>query len=135
MARISRFLALTLSVIIVTADASPEVLAASAIPQQAAALIGKVNLAAAAKDFPALRRLMIKEFTWSMGGDADADQAIDAWRSDPTYLIDLQRVTGLGCASAEDKSVECPANAGMDFRAGFELTTEGWRMVYFVEGD
>jgi len=35
----------------------------------------------------------------------------------------------------KDKHVECPANMGASFRAGFKWTDGGWKMVYFVGGD
>ena len=109
--------------------------AAPAIPPEAKALIRQVHSSASAKDFAALKPLMAKEFTWSFGGDSDSSQAIAAWRKDPQYLKDLSRVTGLRCAYTDEEYIECPANAGTAFRAGFKRLPEGWRMVYFVAGD
>jgi hypothetical protein len=105
------------------------------IPVKAKALISKVHVSASRKDFTALEQLMAKEFTWSFGGDGDSSQAIAAWREDPQYLKNLTRVTSLRCAYIDKEYIQCPANAGMAFRAGFKRLPEGWRMVYFVAGD
>jgi len=109
--------------------------AAPVMPPEAKAVIRQVHSAASAKDFAALKSLMASEFSWSFGGDADSSQAIAAWRKDPQYLKNLSRVTGLPCAYIDKEYIECPANASMAFRAGFKRLPEGWRMVYFVEGD
>lgn len=98
-------------------------------------MIQKVHGAAKAKNFSALEKLMVPEFLWSFGGDGDAKQAIDAWKTNPRALKELHRVTGSACAARRDGSVECPRNAGVSYRARFEKTAEGWRMVSFVEGD
>ena len=39
------------------------------------------------------------------------------------------------CAYMKDKHVECPANMGASFRAGFKWTDGGWKRVYFVGGE
>ena len=104
------------------------------IPAPAAALIGKVHRAAAKRNFEVLKNSMADEFVWSFGGDGDTSQALEAWRADPSYLIQLRRVTSARCGVREDL-VECPANAGVGYRAGFRKTEGGWRMVYFVAGD
>ena len=78
---------------------------------------------------------MAPEFVWSFGGDADAQQAIGAWKADPRALNVLHRVTGAPCAALPDGSVECPRQAGRAARARFEPTAQGWRMVSFVAGD
>lgn len=57
-------------------------LACAPIPSEAQAVIREVRLASKNRDFPALRRLLIQKFTWSFGGDGDADQAVDAWKRD-----------------------------------------------------
>ena len=112
-----------------------QVLAATPIPEDALATIRAVDSAAARQDFAALEKLMIREFTWSFGGDRDARQALDAWRADPGYLAQLRRVTTAKCAYTTPKIIECPIKAGTGHRAGFERTTDGWRMSYFVAGD
>lgn len=106
------------------------------IPDDARSIIREVRAAAKTKDFRTLRRLMVSEFTWSFGGDGDADQAIDAWRRDPTALPELYRVTGHRCVFRTDEmNIQCPPNAGYKYRAGFTKTGQGWRMSYFVAGD
>jgi hypothetical protein len=78
---------------------------------------------------------MIRDFQWSFGGDADVQQALEAWKADPKYLQHLRRVTSQPCGFITPQVVQCPLKASAGFRAGFERTPEGWRMSYFVEGD
>ncbi|WP_154668133.1 hypothetical protein [Pseudoduganella violaceinigra] len=92
----------------------------------------------AAKDrkFKALRGLMVPEFVWSFGGDGNADQAIEAWKRDPILAAKLFQITGRRCGFRNDENnIQCPPNAGLDYRAGFTKTAQGWRMSYFVAGD
>lgn len=111
-------------------------LARKPIPNEARSIIRKVHIAAKAKDFSTLRGLMISDFTWSFGGDGDADQAIEAWRHDPSAMRELFRVTGRRCTfTMNAKNIQCPPNAGFNYRAGFLKTERGWRMAYFVAGD
>ena len=110
-------------------------LAATPIPEDAQAIIRAVGSAAARQDLAALDKLMIREFTWSFGGDRDARQALDAWRADPGYLAQLSRATAAKCGYVTPKIIECPTKAGTGHRAGFERTRDGWRMSYFVAGD
>ena len=87
-------------------------------------------------DFPALRVLMVKDFTWSFGGDASVDQAIAAWKEDSRYLRELIRVLGGPCRFLQVHNVvECPGDGTVAFRAGFVEKRGKWRMMYFVEGD
>ena len=108
---------------------------ASAIPIEAQKVIEQVHAAAANEDFAQLRRLMVHDFQWSFGGDANVDQALDAWKADPKYLRGLKRVTAQQCAFIDNAIVQCPAKGHTNFRAGFGKTADGWRMQYFVEGD
>ena len=108
---------------------------AAPIPKEAQSLILKVHVAANKKDTEALKKLMVTEFVWSFGGDGDAEQAIQAWKSDTSLFKKLYRITGRDCVEKADHSIECPKNAGTSYRAGFKKTTEGWRMFYFVGGD
>lgn len=106
------------------------------IPTEAQTVIHQVRDAAKARDFQALRRLMVSEFTWSFGGDGDADQAIQAWKQDLAALGELYRIASHQCAfSADERHIQCPPKAGYNYRAGFTKTEQGWRMVYFVAGD
>jgi hypothetical protein len=109
--------------------------ASSALPQEARATIAQLRDAAAAKDFAKLRSLMTGEFTWSFGGDADADQAIAAWRDDSSYLHGLRATLNQGCHRSAQDELECPGKGGGDFRAGLVRTPAGWRLQYLVAGD
>ncbi len=106
------------------------------LPAAARSTIDKVSRAAKRADFATLRGLMVKEFTWSFGGDADVDQAISAWKEDPRYLKELGRVLRGKCRFLQlHKRVECPGDGTLGFRAGFVEDDGSWRMEYFVEGD
>jgi hypothetical protein len=84
---------------------------------------------------------MADDFTWSFGGDGDADQAIAAWKEDPAhYLPELQRVLTKACHHQGrywdgQEHIFCPGKTDTDFRAGFTLGQDGWKMRYFVAGD
>lgn len=110
----------------------PHAASAPDAPGEAKAVIQQVNAASTRRDLAALEALMIAEFTWSFGGDANAKQALAEWKSNPKYLDALRRVTGMPCGH-DDGMVECPRNARTGFRDGFKETAAGWRMVYFVE--
>lgn len=115
---------------------SESTLERSPLPAEAQAVINEVHAAAKTRNFAALRRLMVSEFTWSFGGDGDVDQAIEAWKRDPKVIGELYRVTGRRCSFRTDLSnIQCPPNAGYNYRAGFTKTEQGWRMSYFVAGD
>ena len=105
------------------------------LPPDAAAVIQEVEACAATADLKGLRARMTDEFTWSFGGDSDADQAIAEWTKDARYLQELARVLRSGCKHAPTDRIECPRRAGLGFRAGFTKTDGTWRMNYFVEGD
>jgi len=104
-------------------------------PLGALQVIGRVNRAAKQMDYAALRADMIQEFSWSFGGDSSAEQAIAEWKKQPKYMCQLDKITQARCAYQKDGYVECPANAGTSFRAGFKLSEGKWKMVYFVGGD
>ena len=104
-------------------------------PSGALEVIARVNRAARQMDYVALRADMIQEFSWSFGGDSSAEQAIAEWKKQPKYMRQLGKVTQAKCAYRKDKYVECPANAGTSFRAGFKLSEGQWKMVYFIGGD
>jgi len=108
---------------------------AGAIPIDAQKVIEQVHAAAVNEDFTLLRRLMVRDFQWSFGGDANVEQAFDAWKTDPKYLRSLKRVTAQPCAFIGSAIIQCPAKGRTNFRAGFGKTADGWRMQYFVEGD
>ena len=104
------------------------------VPAEASRLIAKVHYAAAHRNIDALSRLMAAEFTSSFGGDGGVPEALAAWKADPQLLRQLARVTAARCGMLEEY-VQCPVNAGTNYRAGFKKTHSGWRMDYFVAGD
>ena len=111
-----------------------------ALPQGARVVVSETLRAAEARDFERLRSLMSTAFTWSFGGDGDADQALDAWRTDPDeYLSNLVEVLRRGCNidSRSDNGIRaiCPGRGDLDYRAGFLETPHGWKFDYFVAGD
>jgi hypothetical protein len=125
-----------LTLLIALGSTSELSLAGKSIPDEATAVIRAVRTAAKTKDYATLRQLMVQDFTWSFGGDGDAHQAIEAWRQDRFALKQLYRVTSLRCVFRGSVNVvQCPPNAGLNYRAGFTKTEEGWRMSYFVAGD
>jgi len=130
--RQQRFVYATLAALVTSIPASA---ASEALPSGALEVIARVSRAAKQADYHALRSDMVREFTWSFGGDASAEQAIEEWKKRPGYLPELRKVTQARCAYRADKHVECPANAGTSYRAGFKLSEGRWKMVYFVSGD
>lgn len=110
---------------------------APALPPEATAAIQRVTDAAKKGDLKALRAAMVQRFTWSFGGDDDADQAIEEWSKEPRFLRELVRVLRMGCRPWRDTTdrVECPGRGDMSFRAGFLNTEDGWKLEHFVEGD
>ena len=109
--------------------------AAEPPPSGALEVIARVSHSARHMDYAALRADMVQEFRWSFGGDSSAEQAITEWKKEPGSLRQLCRITQMRCAYRKDKYVECPANAGTSFRAGFKLHDGQWKMVYFIGGD
>jgi hypothetical protein len=115
----------------------------SKMPPDASALIDRVRRAAEQSDWTALRSSMLREFTWSFGGDRDADQAIQEWKNRPENLRDLSRVLGSGCHVDKTRygdgknasRIKCDGKGGAHSRAGFIKTSEGWKFEYFVAGD
>jgi hypothetical protein len=108
---------------------------APAIPSEASIAIQKVSAAAKTRDFKALAALMTADFVWSFGGDADSQQAIAAWKSDPKAMNELAKATRSPCALQHDASVICPGGARLGYRARFIKTEAGWRMSSFVACD
>jgi len=116
---------------------------AAKLPPEASAVIDRVRQAAERSDWTALRKSMVREFTWSFGGDRDADQAIQEWKNRPEYARELNWVLRLGCyvdttrygGETKAERIKCDGIGGMHFRAGFINTSEGWKFEYFVAGD
>jgi hypothetical protein len=109
------------------------------IPADAARSVHDVVVAARQRAYPRLRASMIDEFTWSLGGDQSAEQALVMWQADPTVLPALIDVLTQGCVADGATRVVCPAAALTehydDYRASFELRGKAWRITSFVRGD
>jgi hypothetical protein len=79
---------------------------------------------------------MAVSFRWNFGPEGDIhDAAIRAWRADRKYLRQMARVLRNGCSLASETSITCPGRGGTDFRAGFQYSSDGWKMSYFLAGD
>jgi hypothetical protein len=107
----------------------------SSISPELQKVISQIGDASQRKDFNALRSAMVQNFVWSFGGDSDADQAIAEWKKNPQYLRDLALASRAKCGAEGSEYIQCPANAGTRFRAGFRLVGGQWKMAYFVGGD
>lgn len=116
--------------------ALPSAIAQTQQPE-ARILVARVHAAAVARDFAALERLMDPNFISSFGGDGGIAEALASWREDPKQLETLAQVTQSAdeCEALSDATLECPANAGIGWRAGFSASPSGWRLIYFVAGD
>ncbi len=99
---------------------------AQGVPIEAVKVIASVRSAASARNYADLRREMIQEFTWSFGGDGNADQAIAEWKTKPNYLKELAKITSTKGGYRTPTVIQCPAKAGADFRAGFAITEGVW---------
>lgn len=109
--------------------------ASGPVPSEAVEIVSKVHSAAARQDYVTLRSNMATEFTWSFGGDADIEQALAEWKKDVKYLKGLAKATEAKCGWIDLGIYQCPAKAGLAFRAGFKQVEGRWKMVYFVAGD
>lgn len=106
------------------------------LPSEARSVIRDARTAARRGDVQALRRLMAPSFRWNFGPDGEIhDAAIQAWRTDPDYLRQMVRVLRKGCVLADVDTITCPGAGGTSFRAGFQRTSDGWKMIYFIAGD
>ncbi len=100
-----------------------------------ARLMLRVIWAAAGNKQPlkALRPLMDDPFTWSFGGDADADQAVGEWAKD-AKLPQAIRAAITGKCKLRDDSLTCePKKPGQ--RLVLEKRDGCWRWTAFVGGD
>lgn len=111
------------------------------IPAAAAKRIAAIHRAARSRDFKVLRANMRDQFSWSFGGESDAEQAITLWQADAKVLSEMDKVLSLGCkADADGKRITCPPAYTakpdyLSYRAGFELVAGKWLMTFFVTGD
>lgn len=109
--------------------------ASDTIPVELLTAVSRVHSAAAHSDYTTLRASMSTKFTWSFGGDADREQAVAEWKKEPKYLTALAKVTRAKCGWIKRGVLQCPATAGLAYRAGFEQVDGSWKLVYFVSGD
>lgn len=80
----------------------------------------------------ALRPLMDHQFSWSFGGDADADQAVSEWAKDASFGKSL-RAAVAGACKATKSDVTCAAKKGP--RLLLEKKEGCWRWTGFLSGD
>jgi hypothetical protein len=123
------------AVTIAAAEPAPAPAPEASVPKDAARVLRDVSAAAKKRNLAALRKLMVSDFMYSPGTDADADRAIDFWKREKRFLPELVKVLGNGCASKDATHVACQGEGNLAFRAGFRRTDQGWRMEYFVEGE
>lgn len=90
------------------------------------------NAAGNKKALEALRPLMDPQFTWSFGGDADADQAVSEWAKDPAFSKTL-RAAVTGACKVTKSDVTCAAKKGP--RLQLEKKDGCWRWTAFVSGE
>jgi hypothetical protein len=102
-------------------------------PADSRLLLGKIWAIAGNKQaLKGFRVLMDPQFTWSFGGDVDADQAITEWAKDPKRPQAVRAAVAGTCKSTKD-SVTCAAKKGP--RLVLEKKDGCWRWTAFVEGD
>ena len=105
----------------------------TAAPADARMLLGLIWRCAGNKaPTKALRPLMDPQFTWSFGGDADADQAVSEWAKDPAFGKTLRAAVAGTCKATKD-DVTCAAKKGP--RLQLEKKDGCWRWTAFVAGD
>ena len=107
----------------------------AALPVEVQTALSSLLRAAEGRDLKTLRERMIEKFTWSFGGDKDADQAVEEWAKDPRYLRELQGVLKGECQLRDATHVECPGQSALSFRAGLVVVKSEWKLEYFVAGD
>ena len=98
-------------------------------------LIKVVRTAAEKRDFSALKNTMASDFVSSFGGNGGIDEAVSLWRSNKSYLREMARATDSRCAWPTKHVIECPRNAGTNYRATFRFDGKTWRFTAFVVGD
>jgi hypothetical protein len=106
-----------------------------AVPEAARQRLIQIHAAAARRDLAALRALMDPAFTWSFGGDTDADQAIEAWRQDPSRLGALQRALEQGRCEPDGRYLTCEDAPSATGRLVLRQDGGQWIWEAFVEGD
>jgi hypothetical protein len=112
----------------------PKAPAFSSAPADARLML-RVIWAAAGNKLPlkALRPLMEESFTWSFGGDADADQAVTEWAKDEKLPQAIRAAITGKCKTAKDNVTCEPKKPGP--RLVLEKNDGCWRWTAFVAGD
>ena len=82
----------------------------------------------------ALRPLMEPQFTYSFGGDVDADQAVTEWAKDTKLSKALREALSAKKCTVDRSTVVCTA-AKDGRRLGLEKIDGCWRWTSFVGGD
>lgn len=104
-------------------------------PKSATRLVAAVHDAAASGTPEALRKYMSPDFVSSFGGDGEPDEAIALWSRERSSLKHLAQSTAGHCRLPSTVYLECPARAGIGYRAGFKLVSGTWVFSSFVAGD
>jgi hypothetical protein len=111
----------------------PKAPAFSSAPAEARLLLRVIWAGAGSKEpLKALRPLMEDTFTWSFGGDADADQAVAEWAKDPKLPQAIRAAVTAKCKATKD-DVTCTPKSGP--RLVLEKKDGCWRWTAFVAGD
>lgn len=104
------------------------------VPKDAQLLVARIHILAKSRDVMAMESNMVNDFVWGFGGDGDSKQAVENWKRNPKLLDQLYLVTGQKCGF-DGQTVQCPVNPGIKYRAGFQQTENGWKMIYLVAGN
>lgn len=110
------------------------------LPPNALKAVVETLGAAKERDYKALRKVMANAFTWSLGAEPNAEQAIMIWQADSSILEAMSVILEAGCAVAESSDeARCPsqvADGYQGYRATFAKGKDGtWRMTAFVSGN
>jgi hypothetical protein len=103
------------------------------VPVEARTTLRTLAEAADNGELATIRAAMVHAFTWSFGGDRDADQAITEWKTSPRYLRELGRVLRGRCRARNADHVECPGQGCASFRAGLVKNESTWKLEFFGE--
>ena len=111
------------------------------LPPKAIEIVVTTLGAAKERDYKTLRKVMNPAFTWSLGAEPSASQALMMWQADSSILDRLGEVLEAGCAlDASGATAVCPAAAAKSafqgHRATFARSAGGtWSMTSFVSGE
>ena len=113
------------------------------LPPKAVEAVVTILGAAKERDYKTLEKAMNPAFTWSLGADPNASQALMMWQADSSILDRLIEVLEAGCALETSGDIAvCPSavataqSAYEGYRARFAKNADGtWSMTSFVGGN